>query len=173
MLSPQNGHNIPHEPRLLTLTGASGSGKTRLSLELAWQLAKDCGTPWHGAICFVSLGDMTNAELIPGEIVDALRLPHSSDVEPIDLLVETLGREPSLLLLDDFEHLVDEGAPIVRALLKRVPNLLCLVTSQRRLSLPGEREWPVVPLSVPQRAGGAAASAEHLVQWPVVQLFVD
>src|SRR4028119_1853190 len=171
MLSPQNGHNIPHEPRLLTLTGASGSGKTRLALELAWQLAKDSGELWQGVICFVSLADLMNAELIPGEIVDALRLPRSSDAEPFDLLVATLGREPSLLLLDDFEHLVDDGAPIVGALLERVPNLLCLVTSQRRLGLPGEREWPVRPLSVPHREEGNVASAERLVQWPAVQLF--
>jgi predicted ATPase len=114
-----------------------------------------------------------NGELIPGEIVDALNLPHSSDAEPFDLLVETLSREPCLLLLDDFEHLVDEGAPIVSALLERVPNLSCLVTSQRRLSVPEEREWPVMPLSVPHREEGDAASAERLVQWPAVQLFVD
>jgi hypothetical protein len=115
MLSSPNGHNIPHgisrEPRLLTLTGASGSGKTRLALELAWQLAKDSATHWHMVICFVSLGDLANAEFILGEIVDALGLPNSSDAEPFDLLVEKLGREPCLLLLDDFEHLVDDGAP--------------------------------------------------------------
>jgi predicted ATPase/DNA-binding SARP family transcriptional activator len=172
MLASPLEHNIPDELRLLNLTGASGSGKTRLALELAWQLAKDPSTPYQ-AIYFVSLGDLTHAELIPGEIADALRLPRSSDAEPFDLLVEKIGPEPTLLLLDDFEHLVDEGAPIVGALLERVPKLSCLVTSQRRLRLPGEREWPITPLSVPHREEGDDASAERLVKWPSVQLFVD
>src|SRR5262249_12897247 len=87
---------------------------------------------------------------------------------------------------------VDEGAPMIQALLQRLPGLTCLVTSRQRLNLHGEREFPVPPLPVPAESGGLSAEGSErpnpaheggiwalspplsaLSQCPSVQLFVD
>src|SRR5262249_29956107 len=64
-------------------------------------------------------------------------------------VVEALGRRPTLLVLDNFEHLVEEGALLVRTLLERVTSLTCLVTSRQHLDLDGEQEFAVLPLPTP------------------------
>jgi non-specific serine/threonine protein kinase len=87
----------------------------------------------------------------------------------LEQAVELLSRQPSLLLLDNFEQLVEEGAPIVRALLERVPSLRCLITSRQRLELSGEREFVVPPLSVP----AGVDAPERLSMYESVQLFID
>lgn len=135
----------PRRSRLVTLTGPGGSGKTRLALEVADRLR----TAFHGAVWFVPLQDLTDARLIPDKLLDVLRLPRSPQIEPIEQAVAFLSRQPSLLLLDNFEHLVTEGAALVQTLLEQGPTLTCLVTSRQRLNLAGEQEFPVAPLPVP------------------------
>jgi predicted ATPase len=105
---------------------------------------------FHGAVWFVPLQDLTDARLIPDKLLDALRLPRSPQLQPSEQAVAFLSRQPSLLLLDNFEHLVTDGTPLVQTLLEQVPALTCLVTSRQRLNLPGEREFPVAPLPVPR-----------------------
>jgi predicted ATPase/DNA-binding SARP family transcriptional activator len=141
-------------PRLITLTGPGGSGKTRLALEVAGQLR----TGFHGAVWFVPLQDLTDARLIPDKLLDVLRLPRSPQVQPLEQATAFLARQPSLLLLDNFEHLATDGAPLVQMLLERVPGLNCLVTSRQRLNLPGEQEFPVAPLPVPEGVTGSLSS---------------
>src|SRR5207249_1640257 len=87
--------------RLVTLTGPGGTGKTRLSLEVARQLVP----AYSGAVWFVPLADLTDPRLVPDAILDALRLPRSPGVEPLGQAVEVLSRQPSLLVLDNFEQL--------------------------------------------------------------------
>jgi predicted ATPase/DNA-binding SARP family transcriptional activator/Tfp pilus assembly protein PilF len=132
-------------PRLVTLTGPGGSGKTRLALEVAGQLRM----AFHGAVWFVPLQDLADARLIPDKLLDVLRLPRSPQLQPLEQAVAFLSRQPSLLLLDNFEHLVTDGALLVQTLLEQVPTLTCLVTSRQRLNLAGEQEFPVAPLPVP------------------------
>jgi predicted ATPase len=176
------------ECRLITLTGPGGSGKTRLALEVARQLRVE----FHGAVWFVPLQDLTEARLIPDKLLDVLRLPRSPQLPPIEQAVAFLSGQPSLLLLDNFEHLVTEGAPLVQALLEQVPTLTCLVTSRQRLSLAGEQEFLVAPLPVPvedpdpsrDREGavigayvplphGRGSDRSTLAQCTSVRLFVD
>jgi non-specific serine/threonine protein kinase len=135
--------------RLVTLTGPGGSGKTRLALEAVEPLQ----APFQGAVYFVPLADVTDARLIPTRIADSLRLPRSPHREPLEQVIDFLSRQPALLLLDNFEHLVAAGAPLIRTLLEGVETLVVLVTSRRRLDLEGERELPVAPLPVPDEAG--------------------
>lgn len=162
--------------RLLTLTGPGGCGMTRLAIEVARQVAD----AMPGGVWFVPLADLTDPRLIPGAIVDALRLPRAPDVDAMDQVAEWLSdHSPAtlLLLLDNFEHLLaderrksEDGAAVLRALLERLPSLRVLVTSRRSLNLEGEREFPVQPLPVP---ASAVPSPEELMRYPGVKLFVD
>jgi predicted ATPase len=176
---------LTDETRLVTLTGAGGTGKTRLALAAADRLRK----AFEGALWFVPLQDLADAHLILDKTVEALRLPRSPHVGPMEQLVVFLSRQPSLLLLDNFEHLVSEGAILIQTLLERVETLQLVVTSRHRLDLVGEREFPVGPLPVPvesyelsvERPAKTASSElstfnaqlSTLAACPSVQLFVD
>jgi predicted ATPase/DNA-binding SARP family transcriptional activator len=166
------------ETRLVTLLGPAGSGKTRLALEVAAGQRE----ARRGAVWFVPLEDLaecsgaTSLRRLAEAVRDALQLPRLPEVEPMEQVIAALSRQITgsggrgpLLVLDNFEQLVAEGAAVVRTLLERVPALTCLVTSRRRLSLSGEREFPVCPLPIPPRS----VSAEQLCLCPSVQLFVD
>jgi predicted ATPase/DNA-binding SARP family transcriptional activator len=178
--------------RLVTLTGPGGSGKTRLAVEAAARLRDGYG----GAVWFVSLQDAVDPRLIPDRLLDAMRLPQAAHTDPIDQVVAFLSQQPSLLVLDNFEHLLGtpaavhlafgqvrsggpEGAAVVQALMERVPSLACLVTSRQRLNLAGEREFAVAPLPVPVGSGMAPPSSKlttdpwSLTTVPSVALFVD
>ena len=160
------------DTRLVTLTGTGGVGKTRLALETAHQITERTASRFAGPVCFIPLADLSDARLIPAAIADALALARADDVEPLDQVVAALSElRPTLLVLDNFEHLVERGAPLVLSLLTRLPSLTCLVTSRRRLLLPGEREYPVSPLSVPPL--GLPDAPETPDQVTSVQLFVD
>jgi predicted ATPase/DNA-binding SARP family transcriptional activator/Tfp pilus assembly protein PilF len=153
------------DPRLVTLTGPGGSGKTRLALEVAGRLID----AWRGAVWFVPLADLREAWLISEAIRAALGLPRAADTEPLEQIVDFLSRQPSLLLLNNFEQLVEEGAPVIRALLERAPTVTVLCTSRRRLGLPGEREFHLLPLPIPDES----ELPEQLLRCDSVQLFVD
>jgi predicted ATPase/DNA-binding SARP family transcriptional activator len=152
-------------PRLITLTGPGGTGKTRLAIEAAGEVVE----AYRGAVWFVPLADLADPGLIAGAILDALRSPRSAAAEPLEQAAAVLGRQPSLLVLDNMEHLVEGGAEQVQAVLQRVASLTCLVTSRQALRLRGERELPVPPLSTP----GAPDSAERLARFASVRLLVD
>jgi predicted ATPase/DNA-binding SARP family transcriptional activator len=156
---------LDRQARLVTLTGPGGSGKTRLALELASELMER----FQGAVWFVPLADLSDPRRVVETIRDALRLRRSPDLTPLEQVVDTLSQQPSLLVLDNFEHLVQDGAATVRALLEQAPSLQCLVASRQRLDLAGEREFPIRPLPIPI----GAASPEQLTLFESVQLFVD
>ena len=117
---------------LVTLTGAGGTGKTRLASETAQQLV----THFGGAVFFVPLAGIADPALIPDAILSVLRLPRSPQRDPLDQAVETLAKQPTLLVLDNLEHLIDGGTKIVEALLSRLVTLKVLVTSRQALDLP-------------------------------------
>jgi predicted ATPase/DNA-binding SARP family transcriptional activator len=165
--------------RLVTLTGLGGCGKTRLAVEVGERIKDE----FSGGVWFVPLASLVLPRLIVGTIRDVLRLPRLPGVEPLEQVVEALLEQKrhgvaserhgvrSLLILDNFEHLAAEGAPALVTLLKRVPSLKCLVTSRRRLELSGEREFPVLPLPLPEHPN--TRTLEYLMSCPSVQLFVD
>ncbi len=151
--------------RLVTLTGPGGSGKTRLSIETARSLADE----WHHAVWFVPLADISDAAFLFPAIRDTLKLPSLPSVPPQEQLIEALAAQPSLLILDNFEQLVEDGAPCVQELLERLPRLSILVTSRQTLNVAGEREFPVAPLPVPDES----ASALRLNEYSSAALFID
>jgi predicted ATPase/class 3 adenylate cyclase len=146
--------------RLVTLTGPGGSGKTRLSTDVARRSA-----PYfpHG-VYFVGLESARNADDMWTEIAAALDVPPESRLRP-DLL-EHITHKSSLLLLDNLEQ-VEGAGDVVKELLDEAPSLRILATSRHPLHVPGEHEFPVAPLPLPEADGLSAVEAS-----PAVQLFM-
>jgi predicted ATPase len=133
------------EIRLLTLTGTGGSGKTRLAIAAATQAAAE----FPDGIVFVDLAPIADPDLVGVTIARSLGL-WDMGVEPAPgRLLSVLAQPRLLLVLDNFEQVVD-AAPLVGELLGRYPSLKILVTSRVRLRLSGEREIPVAPLRLPE-----------------------
>ena len=131
--------------RFVTLTGMGGTGKTRLLIEVARRVAAH----WSNRVYFVSLAALSDAELLFSTIRDALQLPVAPDLPPLQQIVATLKDAPVLLLLDNFEQLVEKGAPQIQQLRAALPDATFLLTSRVLLRLPGECEWTVAPLPTP------------------------
>lgn len=130
--------------RLLTLTGTGGIGKTRLAHEIAARASTDFA---HGA-CFVSLAGVDTVASLPAALADALELPLAAHEAAAQQLIGFLQEKSLLLVLDNFEHLV-EGAPLLADVLAHAPAVRILTTSRRRLRVAGETVLPLEALSVP------------------------
>src|SRR5205823_12441155 len=122
-----------------------------------------------GAVYFVSLADLSDASLLAGTVLDSLGVTRAPQQEPLEQAVAALTAKPTLLVLDNFEHLVEGGAGVVQTLLTRVSALKLLITSRQLLGLSAEREFVLSPLPVP----GAGESPEQLSLYESVQLFID
>jgi predicted ATPase/DNA-binding XRE family transcriptional regulator len=155
----------PHQ-RLVTLVGPGGVGKTRLAVEAGYRLAD--AYPDGGV--FAGLASLKNPELVLPTIAAALGAPDSGSSGLLDLLSVTLRDRAMLLLLDNFEQVVD-AAPDVAALLERCPALSVLVTSRVFLNVQAETVIPVAPLALPD--GVRPAGLEALARTDAVALFVD
>ncbi|MDQ4127315.1 MAG: helix-turn-helix domain-containing protein, partial [Actinomycetota bacterium] len=152
--------------RLVTLTGPGGVGKTRLALEAANEVAER----FPDGVAFVALAPVSAPDLLAPSVARALGLREAS-VKPVRELVHGyLGEKHLLLVLDNFEHLI-EAAPEVAALLAAGPSTKVLVTSRAPLRLRGEQEYPVAPLAVPDPT--RVPDAEDVTASPAAELFVE
>lgn len=152
--------------RLLTLTGAGGSGKTRLAL----QVARDLAGEFDGGVHLVSLAPLTD-DAFASAVARALGLRDSGDVPIADRLPAHVHRTivaPTLLLLDNFEHLL-ASAPLLIALLESAADLTVLITSRVVLNIYGEHEFVVAPLELPEPSRPFA----ELERNPAVSLFAQ
>ena len=156
--------------RLVTLLGPGGAGKTRMATETA----RSAAGGFDGLVCFVPLADISGGALIPSAVASALRLPLSGDKPPREQVAAycSAASARSLLVLDNLEHLGEDGAAEIGALLEAAPHLTCLATSRQKLHLAGEHEVLLAPLPVPP-AGGPEQPASSVADYPGVQLFVD
>jgi predicted ATPase/class 3 adenylate cyclase len=152
--------------RLVTLTGPGGTGKTRLSL----QVAAERLTRYADGAFFVELAPVTDSSLVPSAIASAIDVREAPDRALIDAIKETLRDRELLLVLDNFEQVTD-AAPQVTELLSAAPRLRILVTSRGALHVHGEHEYAVQPLSIPDPAHLPAAEA--ISQFEGVALFVE
>lgn len=134
------------ECSLLTLTGPGGVGKSRLAL----QVAHDVVGRYPGGVYYAALESLTSPTLVPTSLAEALDLSLNGSEDPLVQLARHLGDRSVLLVLDNYEHLVD-GATLLSELLGRCPKLELLVTSRERLNVQEEWVFPVdgLPLAPP------------------------
>jgi predicted ATPase len=132
------------EVPLVTLTGPGGVGKTRLAL----QVAADLRDRFADGVGFVPLAGIRQPSLVPFAIAEALGVAVEGDRSPLEALRAELRDQELLLLIDNFEHVV-EAAPAIADLLTGCPSLTILVTSRTVLRLSEERDLPVPPLALP------------------------
>src|SRR5215208_2269073 len=131
--------------RLLTLTGAGGSGKTRLALEVA----RDLMATYPDGVWLVELAPLSEEVLVPKAVAEALEVPERLGEPLADTLTEVLADKELLLILDNCEHLLEATARLADSFLNSCPRLRILATSREALGVEGELRWSVPPLSAP------------------------
>jgi len=149
--------------RLLTLTGPGGIGKTRLALQAA---REQVGIFLHG-VYLVPLAGLSSAEFLVPTIADALGFSFATPEDPQAQLVNYLREKEMLLVLDNFDHLLD-GTVLLLEILREAPNIKILVTSRERLKLQAEWVLNVRGLSFP-----STSTQEEVERFSAVQLFCD
>jgi predicted ATPase/transcriptional regulator with XRE-family HTH domain len=151
--------------RLVTLTGPGGIGKTRLALNVTTALRDEVANGVH----VVSLAPISDPALVIIAIAQVLALHERDTRAPLRRLQDYLRDKQLVLLLDNFEQVVD-AAPLVAELLAAAPQLTVLITSRMLLRLSGEHEVAVPPLALPDRAH--AVDPDRLIECAAVRLFV-
>lgn len=156
---------IAGEPRLLTLVGTGGTGKTRLALEAAATVAPS----FPQGVVMVDLSLERDPSRVLAAIVRTLAPVVSGDAPPLEALEGALSGARMLLLLDNFEQ-VTAAAPDVALLVQRCRGLSVLVTSRESLRVRGESIFAVPPLQLPEPGAVTVAVARRT---PAVHLFLD
>src|SRR2546430_146675 len=153
--------------RLVTLTGAGGTGKTRLAVRVARELRR----AFADGVWQVDLAGIGDGSLLEYAVADALGLRGAPDVPTSRLLIDYLSDRSVLLVLDNCEHLVDDCARLVNALLRAASGVRALCTSRQPLGVIGETVFTVTPLSVPEP--GVALATGAAVTYAALALFAE
>ena len=153
--------------RLLTLHGAGGIGKTRLSL----QVAADVLQKYPDGVWFVELAPLTDERLVPQAVASVLGVKEEAGRSVSEALVKHVADRKLLLVLDNCEHVVHACAGLAEQVLKSSPGARILASSREPLRVSGEVSYPVQALAVPALQDTVAVEA--LPQYPAVRLFVD
>jgi len=154
--------------RLLTLTGAGGCGKTRLALEVA----RDLVGAYPDGVWLVDLAPLTEAELVPQAVAQALGVREQPGRPLVQTLKDTARSRKMLLVVDNCEHLVEAVVGLVDSLLDSCPGLRVLATSRETLNSAGEVTWVVPSLTVPYSRQEAYTPGE-LEAYESVRLFLE
>ena len=150
--------------RLVTLTGAGGSGKTRLALEFA---RTELDT-YPDGVWFIDLATVDDPLVVGAVVAATLGVSDVPGQKISDRLIDRLAVEQTLLILDNCEHLVDAAASLTSELLKRTESPVVLATSREPLGIGGESPYPV-----PTLADAGDGDHEFSSEGPAVRLFVD
>jgi predicted ATPase/class 3 adenylate cyclase len=152
--------------RLVTLTGPGGSGKTRLAL----RAASDVLDRFPDGVFFIELASITDPDLVPSVIASALRTGEEGPRPVLEKLQIKLRHETSLLVLDNFEQVIEASSGI-GMLMSAAPRIRVLVTSRTPLRIRGEQEFPIPPLGMPDTA--RLPPLEELPRIEALTLFVE
>ncbi|MFI7469340.1 LuxR C-terminal-related transcriptional regulator [Nonomuraea sp. NPDC049646] len=128
--------------RLLTLTGPGGCGKTRLAM----RLCRAASGAWPDGVFWVGLEQETDGGQVGRRMAAALDVPLPADRDPVPVLAAALRERELLVVVDNCEHVLDDAAGVVAAVLAECPRVAVVATSRSRLGVPGERVWPVPPM---------------------------
>lgn len=151
---------------VVTLTGPGGTGKTRLSLEVATAMLD----VFADGVFVVYLAPVTLPGLVAPTIAQTLGVQEFPGRPILETLIHAIGSRRMLLLLDNFEHLMP-AATLLADLLRACPRLRMLVTSQEPLGLSNEREYALQPLRSP--ANTATSTMDEILSYPSVRLFLE
>ncbi|MBB6048688.1 adenylate/guanylate cyclase domain-containing protein [Armatimonas rosea] len=155
------------QTRLLTLTGAGGTGKTRLALQVAAELLER----FPDGIWFVELAPLDTACQVVQALASTIGAKEQSDL-PLELALTIALKEKQLLiLLDNCEHLIDATAKLAETLVRQCAGVQILASSREALGVLGEQTYRVPSLSLPDRH--RPQTPEALAQFEAVQLFLD
>jgi predicted ATPase/class 3 adenylate cyclase/Tfp pilus assembly protein PilF len=151
------------ECRLLTLAGPGGTGKTRLAVQFAADKIED----YHNGVYFIHLAPVNSSDFLVSTIGEALKFSFYNREDPKNQLLNYLREKNILLVMDNFEHLI-EGAKLVSEILENAPKIKIIVTSRERLQLLEEWVMEVQGLEIPD-------SKENLLSenFSSVQLFLQ
>ncbi len=156
--------------RLLTLTGSGGTGKTRLSLQVAAEVLERFP---HG-VWLVELATVSDPARVPETLADAVGIREEPQRPILETVIAGLRTRQLLIVLDNCEHLVAACAQATATLLRRCPYLRILASSREALNIEGERIWPVPPLPVPEYGKREALTeSARVAELAAVQLFVE
>src|SRR5438105_4126049 len=152
--------------RLVTLAGAGGIGKTRLSLEVARRLLPQ----FADGVWAIELAPLSDPELVPVALATALGLDLASGTASPGSVANALRSKQLMLVLDNCEHVVDAAAQMAEALLRANPGTRVIATSREPLRAEGEWVYPVPPLAVPTEGN---PDSKDLLRYGAVRLFVE
>jgi predicted ATPase/class 3 adenylate cyclase len=152
--------------RLLTLTGPGGTGKTRLSLQIAQEVLPE----FTNGVWLVELAPLTDPSLLPQTIASVFALREIPNTPLLDLLTNYLRAKQLLLILDNCEHLIETCAKLSADLLHACPQLKIIASSREALGMSGETVYRVPSLSLPDPA---QVTREAIVNTESIQLFVE
>ena len=152
--------------RLVTLTGPGGTGKTRLAIKAAGEVLAD----FPDGVFFVPLAPVRDASLVASTVATALRVRETGEQDATAALEERLRDSHMLLVLDNFEQVLD-ACDDVASLLTTCPHVTFLVTSRARLNLQAEHEYSVAPLRLPREE--EHIGVEDLDHYEAVRLFIE
>jgi predicted ATPase len=153
--------------RLVTLTGASGAGKTRLAIEVARRLTD----VFPDGVWLAELAALSDSRLIPQAAAQALEVKEQAARPVIATLSDYLASKKLLLVLDNVEHLLEGCVQFVDVILRHAQDVAILVTSRERLGMVGELTYRVPSLTVP--GPGDNMTSDVLLAYEGVRLFVD
>ncbi|MCW5889442.1 MAG: hypothetical protein KIT14_02715 [bacterium] len=154
------------EARLLTVTGAGGSGKTRLAHAVAAERAGE----WPDGVTWVELARVADGAQVAGAIAAECSLGVVPGMAPLEVLRRALAAHRRLVVLDNCEHVLPACAEVADALLRAAPGVTLLATSREPLGVSGEVTWRIPSLDLPP---DAARAPQELLAFDATQLFVE
>jgi non-specific serine/threonine protein kinase len=153
--------------RLVTLIGAPGIGKTRLSIASASKSLAD----FSDGVFFVALAPLDQPTLIPSATLQALGYIEKNNLSPEERLIEGIANKRMLLVLDNCEHLIEDVARLASSLLSACSHLRILTTSREALRIPGEWLYSVPALDMPEEY--SIVDIETISEFPALVLFAE